>query len=205
MAKKREQKQRRRAQKPRERVIEFPADKNARGTHIRRARIIGEPSPEAIDSLAAFLLRRMSESVPLQIDDAEEFRNTLELGLKLHARQPVELLIVDDIAEWVKKTHVENASGNPAAMAFVARPSGSWNILLRRAIDESLAAGIIGRIELGGHPGVQEKLCTPGRFAMHLVLHELAHLENEWGQQRENDCDAWAFDRMRSSGWIQTR
>lgn len=33
-------------------------------------------------------------------------------------------------------------------------------------------------------------------FLNHLVLHEIAHIKNRWGQNKETDCDIWAFERL---------
>jgi len=132
----------------------------------------------------------------VEIADAERFRLMLEAELRRHSRQPVELLIVDDVAGWASSRR-GNANGNPPAMAITDGASGAWGIVLRRQIDAEWVAGIISRIEAGANTGAREKLSTAELFARHLVLHELAHLENSWGQDRENDCDSWAFDRMR--------
>jgi hypothetical protein len=39
----------------------------------------------------------------------------------------------------------------------------------------------------------------PGLFLRFLVLHELAHLTNNWGQEHEQDCNEWAFKKL---GWV---
>jgi hypothetical protein len=132
----------------------------------------------------------------LEIADAEGFRPMLEAELRRHARQPVELLIVDDVAAW-GSSRQGKARGNPPAMAITDGASGAWGILLRRRIDAQWVASIISRIEFGGSLEVRETLSTAELFARHLVLHELAHLENSWAQDRENDCDLWAFERLR--------
>lgn len=132
----------------------------------------------------------------VEIADTERFRPMLEDELRRCGRQPVELLIVDDVAGWAS-SRPGNANGNPAAMAITDAVSGAWGIVLRRRIDAEWVAGIISRIEAGANPEAREELSTAELFAKHLVLHELAHLENRWGQDRENDCDSWAFDRMR--------
>jgi hypothetical protein len=131
----------------------------------------------------------------IDIADAEHFRPMLEAELKAHARQPVDLVVVDDVAEWAS-SRKGNATGNPPAMAIADPSSGRWGIVLRRTIDAPWVASILDRIEVGANCKAREVLSTPQLFARHLVLHELAHLENEWGQERENDCDAWAFERM---------
>jgi hypothetical protein len=57
-------------------------------------------------------------------------------------------------------------------------------------------ASIIDRIEYGGFIRAREVLDSPETFLCHLVLHELAHLENNWGQDQEGQCDAWAFEKL---------
>jgi hypothetical protein len=59
-----------------------------------------------------------------------------------------------------------------------------------------LGESILSRIEFGGFWKTLQVLSTTEKFLEHLVLHELAHLQNDWGQERENDCDAWAFEKM---------
>jgi hypothetical protein len=133
----------------------------------------------------------------IEIADAELLRLMLEAELRAQARQPVQLVVVDDVAEWAS-SRKGNLKGNPPAAAVTDPTTGTWGIVLRRKIDAPWVASVLDRIELGGHPKVLAVLCSPRQFARHLVLHELAHLENGWGQERENDCDAWAFERMAS-------
>lgn len=81
-------------------------------------------------------------------------------------------------------------------MAIVDGESGDWGILLRQRINADWVQSILSRIEFGGFWKTRRVLTTPEQFLEHLVLHELAHLENNWGQERESDCDAWAFEKM---------
>ena len=39
-------------------------------------------------------------------------------------------------------------------------------------------------------------LNTPERFLQHTVLHELAHLVQACGNDQEELCNAWAFERF---------
>jgi len=130
------------------------------------------------------------------ITDAEAFRPALEAVLRAHASQPVDLLIVGAIPEWCAERN-STCSGDPAAMAITDGATGQWGVLLRRAIDASAVGSILDRMEFGGGFGqCREILDTPEQFLKHTVLHELAHLANGWGQERENDCDRWAFERL---------
>jgi hypothetical protein len=128
------------------------------------------------------------------IADTEQYREALETVLKAHASEPVDLMIVDDVAEWAKG-RIGNAKGNPIAMSVVATSSGAWGIVMRREMSAERIRGVLDRMVFGGYLNAAELLNEPLKFLEHLVLHELAHLRNKWGQDREDDCDEWAFER----------
>jgi len=130
----------------------------------------------------------------IAIADAEQYREALEAVLKSHASAPVDLMIVEDVAEWAKG-RIGNATGNPIAMSVVATPSGAWGIVMRREMSAEQIRGVLDRMVFGGYLNAAELLNEPRKFLEHLVLHELAHLQNQWGQEREDDCDEWAFER----------
>ncbi len=131
----------------------------------------------------------------MEITNAEEYRESLAVLLRRQANQPLELLVVDDIAEWCAARQ-EEGRGNPIAMAVVDGQTGLWGILLRRRINANQIASVLSRIEYGGFERTHEILNVPTKFLEHTVLHELAHLQNGWNQDREDDCDRWAFERM---------
>ena len=131
----------------------------------------------------------------MEVDDAEKYRVMLESALRSHASRSVELSIVDDIGDWAASRN-GNATGNPPAMAVTDCGTGAWAILLRRSIDSSWVSSILSRIEVGGFHETRSILASPEDFLRHTVLHELAHLENGWGQDHEEACDGWAFERL---------
>ena len=131
----------------------------------------------------------------LAIRDMEELRPELESLLAAYASEPIELLIVPDIAEWAAGRSGD-LRANPVGLAVRDGDTGGAAVLLRRQITEERAGSVVQRILLGGHASVTERLCSPAALARHLALHELAHLENGWGQDREDECDAWAFERL---------
>ncbi len=131
----------------------------------------------------------------MEIVNSENYRAILETEIYKHASNHVELIIDEDLAQWAsrRKGYLE---GNPPAAGIVDSDSGAWGILLRRSIDEDWIDSIISRIEFGGFTKAKQVLNGPEIFLRHIVLHELAHLENDWGQNQEEQCDAWAFNKL---------
>jgi len=130
------------------------------------------------------------------IENAEIYRARLEALVQRYASRPVHLFVVDDIEEWASKRS-GNVKGNPPATSVVDSKTGAWGIVIRRCIDRPWMKSIIDRVELSGIQDSARTLSKPEVFLRHLVLHELAHLENGWGQERENDCDVWAYERLK--------
>jgi demethoxyubiquinone hydroxylase (CLK1/Coq7/Cat5 family) len=131
----------------------------------------------------------------MEVRDSEVHRPQMELTLSRHALRPVDLLIVPDIAAWAVG-RCGNARGNPTAMAVVDQATGGWAVLVRQAISSAQVKSILDRIEWNGKHAANAVLDSPEKFMRHLVLHELAHLANNWDQEREDDCDDWAFERL---------
>jgi hypothetical protein len=116
-----------------------------------------------------------------------------------HAPKPVELVIVESVGEWSKEQGIGNARGDPQAMAIATPDRSKWAVVMRQTIDEGTVESTISLMELRGFEQCRESLSSPAAYARHLVLHELAHLANEWGQERERDCDVWAFERLQGA------
>ena len=47
--------------------------------------------------------------------------------------------------------------------------------------------------QLVDHAG---EIDSPLHYLTHWVLHEVAHIKNDWHQDRETDCDMWVYDQM---------
>jgi hypothetical protein len=131
----------------------------------------------------------------MEIRDAEEYRPEMESALAMHSPRPVALLIVPDISEWAIE-RCTNAKGNPPAMAVVDQATRGWGVLVRRAMNAAEVKSILDRIAWNGRHAAHSALCSPSVFLRHVVLHELAHLANGWEQDKEDDCDDWAFERL---------
>ena len=131
----------------------------------------------------------------MEIRDAEAHRPLMEAALAAHADRSVDLLIVPDVAEWAAR-RCGNAQGNPPAMAVTDGASGGWGILVRRVVSAAEVESILDRIAWNGRHAAHSLLDSPDVFLRHLVLHELAHLANNWGQEKEDECDDWAFQRL---------
>ena len=139
---------------------------------------------------------RMGEELNLEVRDSGDHRRTLERVIREHGWEHAELLIVDDVAEWQASRGTRMPS-NPIAMAVKDGQTGAWGILLRRRIDSRRVESVLGMMEVRGFLKARILLDTTERFLEHTVLHELAHLNNGWGHDRDADCDEWAFEKMR--------
>jgi hypothetical protein len=129
------------------------------------------------------------------IADTEGYRPIMDIVIREHCDFPVDLIFVLDIAEWAS-SRSGDLKGNPVALAVRDAATGGAGILIRQSIDASRVDSVLSRIEFGGFHQTRSILSTPEQFMRHLALHELAHLVNNWGQDREDECDEWAFDRL---------
>lgn len=109
------------------------------------------------------------------------------------------LEIVDEIAQWC----ADNSGGcspekfdNPIGKALWGSDSEPNRILLRRILTEKNIQSHLDAIYLRGFENVEEVITNSDEFLLHLVLHEVAHIKNNWHQNRESDCDRWAFDKL---------
>lgn len=41
-----------------------------------------------------------------------------------------------------------------------------------------------------------DKIITSGAYLEYLVLHEVAHIKNNWTTDRETECDLWVYEQM---------
>jgi len=129
------------------------------------------------------------------VADSKSYRPIMDTVIGEHCDFPVDLVFVQDIAERAS-SRSGDLKGNPVALAVRDGVTGGAGILIRQSIDASRVDSVLSRIEFGGFHRARDILSTPDQFMRHLALHELAHLVNNWGQEREDECDRWAFDRL---------
>ncbi len=118
----------------------------------------------------------------------------LERTLARYASSPTELRAVPDVQRAARELGISFRS-SPTAMAL-RDATGGQVVLIRRAIDAVRVEGILVFLEIKGDDAARAKLWCEELFLQHLVLHELAHLENGWGNEREQECDRWAVGRL---------
>jgi len=109
----------------------------------------------------------------------------------------VEFLVVEDCATWSTE-HGIAVHSNPNAMALRRHRDGAFIIVLREAYDAQHIQNTSQALLFAGWVREAEEVREPSAFLRFLVLHELAHLLNQWGQEREQECNEWAFHRL---GW----
>ena len=126
----------------------------------------------------------------------EDYRHVLEAEIGRHATHEVVLKIVADVAEWARTNNVR-ILGNPIGTSIPSYSDSPRVVLLRSLLVEEDFSGVLGRLDSSGYwsETTAMRKC-PSLFLRHLTLHELAHLENEWDQSMEDECDTWAFERL---------
>jgi hypothetical protein len=105
-------------------------------------------------------------------------------------------MLVESVAAWCSERGAENPP-DPIAMALRCGETRRAGVLIQSSIRDDRMQSAIDRMLFGDHGDLPDQLRgNAALFLSHLVLHELAHLTNNWGQEREDDCDRWAFERL---------
>lgn len=114
----------------------------------------------------------------------------------------VKVEIVDDIAKWCAANSGGQYSAseldNPIGKALWNSPSEPNRILLRATITGSQVDDHLLVLFIKGFKDVYYRIPSSVTFLKHLVLHEVAHIKNNWQQEHEDDCDRWAFEQLES-------
>lgn len=133
----------------------------------------------------------------MEIADARLYAEGMRRQIERFATLAIQLEIVDDVQQWCVQHQTTDCKGNPAFRA-VKCGGGTLEgiILVQRRIEAPQLASITSRINI---PTAAALLATPQEWMNFQVLHELAHLENQWAQEREDDCDEWAMERFLAS------
>lgn len=131
----------------------------------------------------------------MQILDVEAYRPTLEATLARHSAKAIDLLIVPDIAAWSLGRDAY-ATGIPIARAIIDLESKGWGVLLQKCLHSGEIDSVLSRISWGGRHDAHARLSSPELFLRQLMLHEVAHLVNDWDQSYEDQCDDWAFEKL---------
>ncbi|OGW32665.1 MAG: hypothetical protein A2X59_04090 [Nitrospirae bacterium GWC2_42_7] len=123
--------------------------------------------------------------------DTPKYQALLE-NIKNQYDKHITIKIVNDINQFCKQHGVNIGNHSPFSPAIALKPR---TIVIASQIDKDSP---IERIERCGFKNIVEQLrINDVDFLIHLLLHELAHLLNNWPQEHECDCDKWAFEEMR--------
>lgn len=114
------------------------------------------------------------------------------------AQEPMEIMLVDDCGEWARDNGISVANPSPRAMAVRRTSDGRAYVVMRRVYEDEHIEQQASALLVAGWKDQALEVKEPGLFLRFLVLHELAHLLNDWGQEHEQDCNKWAF---RVLGW----
>jgi hypothetical protein len=118
-------------------------------------------------------------------------------------RDFIESLISKHVVARLEFVQSKEDIGGKLGRALWDSPYGSALIQLpqritAQEIDDSLLAlavrgQVTGNSELVRHA---DEIDTSIKYLQHLVLHEVAHIKNDWRQDRETDCDLWVYGQM---------
>jgi hypothetical protein len=84
--------------------------------------------------------------------------------------------------------------GSPTEVPLIQFPE---KITAQEIEDSLLALAIRG--EMTGNSTLTshaDEIDSPIEYLKHLVLHEVAHINHDWRQDRETDCDLWVYQQM---------
>lgn len=111
------------------------------------------------------------------------------------SRGPI-VLIIDNVPGWCRRHNIEEYNPSRTARAFRVQQNGKGVILLASLITPPMRRSVEVFIERSGYPEEVKALREDRNFLQHLVLHEIAHLNYDWGEEEETLCDKWAFEMM---------
>lgn len=109
--------------------------------------------------------------------------------------------IVPDVASWCEGNAIEGPREgegiSPIAMCVYGSSGEPARILLQEHIDSVRISSQVDALSLRGFDDASVAgLHDDAMFVKHLVLHEIAHVKNGWGQDKEVACDEWAFREL---------
>ncbi|MFM2276243.1 MAG: hypothetical protein RL211_2115 [Pseudomonadota bacterium] len=112
--------------------------------------------------------------------------------------EPVEFLLVPDCGVWAESCGMKIQNRSPRGLAVRRRTDSRAIVVLRENYEEGHIADQASALLVAGWADQSAEVRQPASFLRFLVLHELAHLVNHWGQEHEQDCNEWAFQKL---GW----
>lgn len=112
--------------------------------------------------------------------------------------EAVEIVLVPDCGLWAQQKGVQLGSRSPRAMAVRRQSDGQALVVMRAEYEQEHLDDQAAALLIAGWRDQATEVREEKSFLRFLVLHELAHLLNNWGQEQEQDCNEWAFERL---GW----
>lgn len=151
------------------------------------------------------LLHRVFSWAALMIRVAAH-RALIDTILLDHGLQPECLDLVQDVQAWCTSHGVEEPNPHRMAKCFCHWDNGECHIVLSEALTQEMILSGKAAMECYGFHDEVQRLDTPGKFLVHLVLHEVAaHVletteqvpRDEWAFERVARYAAWQVDRLR--------
>lgn len=133
----------------------------------------------------------------LRIETAPHLSELAALAASV-SEEPVEFLLVPDCGAWAENCGMKLPNRSPRGLAVRRRTDSRAIVVLRESYEEEHIADQASALLIAGWEDQSAEVRQPVSFLQFLVLHEIAHLVNDWGQEHEQDCNEWAFQRL---GW----
>lgn len=125
-----------------------------------------------------------------------------DLHLPAH-RALIEELVARYVAAEVRFVASKEEIGGKLGRSYWNSPTDPPVILLPECITAAEIEESLILLALRGKLTCNEQLIehadeigTSFEYLKHLVLHEVAHIMNNWTQEQETDCDLWVWKQM---------
>ena len=103
---------------------------------------------------------------------------------------------VESIKQWCDEKGVEENNFWRVGKCLRNKESGKYRILLAAEITSEMQSSVLAAMEYRSFDSEVWLLAAPDKFLEHLLLHEIAHAQNNsW---KESECDRWAFTQLKA-------
>lgn len=128
--------------------------------------------------------------------DVRAYSRDIQRLLQRYGLPPETVLFVADITEWCREHAPEFANdiGDRVGKTLYRQPPNPPLILLREMITPDMVSEVLGGLLARGFIEARNLYDDERSFAIHVILHEIAHVLDR--DRSEEDCDQWVFQQL---------